>query len=68
MDAGPSVARRAVHVMPGESAADLWRRALAPLGIELFKEVIEKIERGEIPSAPQEEWAATWEPGLRRAG
>jgi methionyl-tRNA formyltransferase len=49
LDTGPIAARRAVHVMPGDTAAALWRRALAPIGIELFSEVMEKLERGETP-------------------
>ncbi|WP_169731243.1 formyltransferase family protein [Leisingera methylohalidivorans] len=42
IDGGPVVAadgrrlRRAVQVLPGESALQLWRRALAPLGARLI--------------------------------
>jgi hypothetical protein len=31
----------------------------------LFSEVMEKLERSEIPGTPQEDWAATSEPLLR---
>lgn len=44
LDGGPVVAaggvkfQRQVQILPGESAAELWRRALAPLGAELLEE------------------------------
>ncbi len=60
----PIAARRSVHVKPDDTAASIWRGSLAPLGIDLFREVILKIEQGEIPSTEQEDWAATWEPAL----
>lgn len=43
----------------------LWRRAPAPLGIELFREVMLRIEAGELPNVEQEPWTATWEPALK---
>src|SRR5215475_13446699 len=36
MDAGPIAAQEWCFVFPGETAADLWRRALAPLGVKLL--------------------------------
>ena len=46
LDGGPPVIahgarlQRQVQVLPGESAADLWRRALAPLGAEMLMEAV----------------------------
>lgn len=51
--------------MPGEIAVSLWRRALAPPGIDLFREVMIKIKHGNLPKTEQEPWAATWEPALK---
>jgi methionyl-tRNA formyltransferase len=49
IDGGPVVAaggvrfQRQVQVLPGESAAELWRRALAPLGAELLEEAVRAV-------------------------
>mgnify|MGYP000979639008 CR=1 FL=1 len=65
MDTGPLAARIAVPVNPSEDATALWRRAIAPAGLELFRQVFTEIEAGKITRIPQEEFAATWEPALR---
>lgn len=67
MDTGPLAAREAFPVAPGEDAASLWRRAVAPTGLKLFRQVFADIEAGRIIRDPQEEIAATWEPSLRSA-
>lgn len=66
MDTGPIAAREAVMVSPGESAAELWRRAIAPTGLKLFSQVLTDIEAGRIVRTPQEEIGATWEPTLKK--
>ncbi len=35
-DAGPILKQRVCVILPGETAAELWRRALAPLGVEML--------------------------------
>jgi methionyl-tRNA formyltransferase len=39
MDGGPPIMRRRCAVEPGEDAATLWRRALAPLGVAMLRDV-----------------------------
>ena len=41
--AGGAPLQRAVEVEPGEDAATLWRRALAPLGKQLLVESVERL-------------------------
>jgi methionyl-tRNA formyltransferase len=65
MDTGPLAAQQSCHVMPGEDAAALWRRAIAPVGLKLFRQVFADLESGKVTREPQEEFAATWEPALR---
>lgn len=66
-DTGPIEAQDWCHVLPGEDAAALWRRALAPLGARLLVEAVSRLAEGEKPrAAPQDERAATWEPALTR--
>lgn len=63
MDGGPVVAQRHCHVLPGETPSGLWRRALAPLGVELLREAVESAEAGALTGAPQDERVATWAGG-----
>lgn len=63
-DGGPIAAREAIHVLPGETAPDLWRRALAPLGVKLFERVFADLERGVVTAEPQDERVATFEPAI----
>jgi methionyl-tRNA formyltransferase len=36
-DSGPVIKQVACKIRPGESPGELWRRALAPMGLELFR-------------------------------
>lgn len=63
-DGGPIAAQRHVFIRPDDDAATLWRRDLAPLGIELFGEVFDQLDSGEVPAAPQPASLATWEPSI----
>lgn len=66
-DTGPIEAQGWCHVLPGEDAAALWRRELAPMGIRLLVQTVSRLARGEKPLAmPQDERAATWEPAFTR--
>ena len=63
MDAGAIAAQEWVFVKKGETARELWERALAPLGQKLLAGVIDhgKIH-GSLPATPQDEQFATKAP------
>ena len=66
-DTGPIEAQGWCHILPGEDAAALWRRELAPMGVRLLVQVVSRLAGGEKPLAvPQDERAATWEPAFTR--
>lgn len=63
LDAGPIVAQDWCFVRPGETARELWERALSPLGIELLVHAVDQIaSRGAILTRPQDEVFATSAP------
>jgi methionyl-tRNA formyltransferase len=65
MDAGAIAAQDWVFVKKGETARELWERALAPLGQRLLAEVIDyaKIHNA-LPAKAQDEQFATKAPAL----
>ena len=65
MDAGAIAAQDWCFVKSGETARELWERALAPLGQRLLGEVIDyaKIHNA-LPGKPQDEQFATSAPSL----
>jgi methionyl-tRNA formyltransferase len=65
MDAGAIAAQDWVFVKKGETARELWERALAPLGQKLLAEVIDYARTHEtLPSQPQDEQFATRAPKI----
>jgi len=65
MDAGAIAAQDWCFVRKGETARELWERALAPLGQRLLAEVIDYARtRGSLPAKPQDEQFATKAPSL----
>lgn len=65
MDAGAIAAQDWVFVKKGETARELWERALAPLGLRLLAEVIDHGKaHGSLPAKPQDEQFATKAPSL----
>jgi methionyl-tRNA formyltransferase len=65
MDAGAIAAQDWVFVKKGETARELWERALAPLGQKLLAEVIEYAKAHDaLPAKPQDEQFATKAPSL----
>ena len=65
MDAGAIAAQDWVFVKKGETARELWERALAPLGLRLLGEVIDTAKaKGSLPAKPQDEQFATLAPAL----
>jgi methionyl-tRNA formyltransferase len=65
MDAGAIAAQDWCFVRKGETARELWERALAPLGLKLLAEVIDYIKvHKALPEKPQDEQFATSAPSL----
>src|SRR5881392_3293452 len=65
MDAGAIAAQEWCFVKKGETARELWERALAPLGLKLLADVIDyaKVHKA-LPSKIQDEQFATSAPSL----
>jgi methionyl-tRNA formyltransferase len=67
MDAGAIAAQEWVFVKKGETARELWERALAPLGQKLLGEVIDYAKiHDALPAKPQDEQFATNAPRLAK--
>lgn len=67
-DTGPILAQAWCHIHPGDTASDLWRRDLAPMGLRLFSLVLGQVARGgPMPGQAQNESFATWEPAFNGA-
>jgi len=65
MDAGAIAAQEWVFVRKGETARELWERALAPLGQKLLGEVIDYAKTHKsLPAKPQDEEFATRAPKI----
>jgi methionyl-tRNA formyltransferase len=65
MDAGAIAAQDWCFVRKGETARELWERALAPLGLELIARVIRDANaHGKLPAKPQDEQYATNAPSM----
>jgi methionyl-tRNA formyltransferase len=65
MDAGAVAAQDWVFVKKGETARELWERALAPLGQQLLAEVIDYAKtHNALPAKAQDEQFATKAPSL----
>ena len=66
MDAGAVAAQDWCFVKKGETARELWERALAPMGLRLLGEVVRDAKRtGSLPARPQEEEFATRAPMIK---
>jgi methionyl-tRNA formyltransferase len=69
MDAGAIAAQDWCFVKKGETARELWERALAPMGLALMAGVIRHAtEHGTLPAEPQDEQFATKAPLIRDGG
>ncbi len=65
MDAGAIAAQEWCVVKKGETARELWERALAPLGLKLLADVIDYAKTHKtLPAKPQDEQFATRAPSL----
>ena len=67
-DAGAIAAQDWCFVLRGESARDLWERALAPMGLRLITQVAAHArQHGSLPAFAQDERFATRAPMIRRS-
>jgi len=67
MDAGAIAAQDWCFVRKGETARELWERALAPMGLRLLAQVVRHVkDTGELPARAQDEQFATHAPRLDR--
>ena len=67
-DAGPIAAQDWCFVGRGETARELWERALAPMGLALLTQVVQHARaHGELPARAQDARYATQAPMLRRS-
>jgi methionyl-tRNA formyltransferase len=66
MDAGAIAAQDWCFVRKGETARELWERALAPMGLRLLGEVIANAAKsGTLPARAQDEQFATRAPMIK---
>lgn len=66
MDAGAIAAQDWCFVRKGETARELWERALAPMGLDLLARVVrEAALSGKLAATPQDEQFATRAPTVR---
>jgi methionyl-tRNA formyltransferase len=66
MDAGAIAAQDWCFVKKGETARELWERALAPMGLRLLGEVVALAAKtGTLPAKPQDEQFATRAPLIK---
>ncbi|NQW81502.1 MAG: formyl transferase [Polaromonas sp.] len=67
-DAGAIAAQDWCFVNKGETARELWERALAPMGIDLLRRVVQIARvQGSVPANPQDPRFATRAPMIRKA-
>jgi glycine cleavage system regulatory protein len=67
-DAGAVAAQDWCFVAKGESARELWERALAPMGLALLSKVVHSARlQGKLPAHPQDPRFATKAPMIRRS-
>jgi glycine cleavage system regulatory protein/folate-dependent phosphoribosylglycinamide formyltransferase PurN len=65
-DRGAIAAQDWCFVAKGETARELWERALAPIGLDLLRRVVRHAaEHGALPAHPQDERFATRAPMIR---
>jgi methionyl-tRNA formyltransferase len=66
MDAGAIAAQDWCFVKKGETARELWERALAPMGLRLLGEVVAQAAKtGTLPARAQDEQFATRAPMIK---
>jgi methionyl-tRNA formyltransferase len=67
-DAGAIAAQDWCFVLKGETARELWERALAPMGLALLSKVVHHARlHGELPASPQDQRFATKAAMIRKS-
>ncbi|UUZ71895.1 hypothetical protein LP415_24765 [Polaromonas sp. P1(28)-8] len=67
-DAGAIAAQDWCFVAKGETARELWERALAPMGLALLRKVVHHARmQGSVPAYPQDPGFATKAPMIRKS-
>ncbi|HEY6795830.1 MAG TPA: formyltransferase family protein [Kineosporiaceae bacterium] len=61
VDGGPLLGQQAVTIQPGDTPEVLWRRDLAPLGVQMLLTAADQIRSGSAVFTPQDSAAATYE-------
>lgn len=64
VDGGPIAAQDWCFVRPDDTASELWRRELFPMGVRLLAETLKNISAGTLVQVPQDRSLATWEPAM----
>lgn len=64
VDGGAVAAQDFCFVRPEDSALSLWQRELAPMGLLLFGQVLDRLGQGIVHACPQDTALATWEPAV----
>jgi methionyl-tRNA formyltransferase len=67
VDGGDIAAQGFCHIRPDDTAEELWRRELFPMGVRLFKRVLDDLAAKRIVRIPQDPKLATWEPAIEGA-
>jgi methionyl-tRNA formyltransferase len=67
VDGGPIAKQDWRWVLPNDTAKELWRRELFPLGVKMLISVVGDIAGGSAIMIDQQEGAETWEPSLSGA-
>ena len=66
IDAGDIAAQDFCFIRERDTAEELWRRELFPLGVRLFELVLKRLDSGLIVAISQDQALATWEPSWQR--
>jgi methionyl-tRNA formyltransferase len=64
VDGGHIAAQDWCFIRPGDTAAKLWARDLARMGLRLFSRAFDDLDAGVIVARPQDRELATWEPAV----
>jgi len=64
VDGGPLADQRHCLVRPRDTASELWRRELFPLGVSMLVDVLTALDHGVVRKVEQDEACATWEPAF----
>ncbi len=67
VDGGDIAAQDWCFIRPDDTASELWRRDLFPMGLRLIAQVLKDLSAGVMVSIPQDPSLATWEPAIHGA-